>query len=340
MRPAVSIIIPVYNSAPYLRECLDSVCAQTFTNFEVICVNDGSTDDSCQILEEYAAKDGRFILYSQKNAGLSAARNTGLTKANGDYVAFLDSDDFLDPCMLEKSYSTAIKVNAEIVIFDYWLYKKADLPLETYRDQKLFSDLSGTTFSLLDEPRIARFIGVWDRIFKRDFLIKGGFTFPVGKIYEDVPFCIETELEAKRITLLADHLYYYRRSNATSITAKESRDIRYKKDFLFVQSLAQKSLSNAAVSEDVWWNYTKYFFEYATMHQRQISDLKDFHWFYQAVHAMVAENMNGQGSAVDRLTCKLYWLCQKLNNCWATYIVLKGINQIVRAKNAFGQTKD
>ena len=95
--PAVSIIIPVYNVEKYLRRCLDSVLGQTFPDWEAICVNDGSPDGSRAIVEEYAKADPRFILYDKPNGGLSDARNFGLSKAGGEYVVFLDSDDFIHP---------------------------------------------------------------------------------------------------------------------------------------------------------------------------------------------------------------------------------------------------
>lgn len=91
----VSVIIPVYNVEKYLPECLDSLLAQTYPHWQAICVNDGSKDNSLQILQQYAAKDKRFVIIDQKNAGVSAARNTALQKASGDYITFLDSDDML-----------------------------------------------------------------------------------------------------------------------------------------------------------------------------------------------------------------------------------------------------
>ena len=104
--PKFSIIIPVYNVAPYLRECLDSVLAQTFTDWEAICVDDGSTDDSCAILDEYAAKDVRFRVVHQPNRGVSAARNAGLDVAIGEWLAFLDGDDIFLPSLLDKVCTT------------------------------------------------------------------------------------------------------------------------------------------------------------------------------------------------------------------------------------------
>ena len=99
--PKYTVVIPVYNVEAYLRQCLDSVAHQTFPDWEAICVNDGSTDGSATILEDYASKDGRFKIVAQPNRGLSAARNTGMDAAKGEYILFLDSDDWLEPNALE-----------------------------------------------------------------------------------------------------------------------------------------------------------------------------------------------------------------------------------------------
>ena len=100
--PLVSVIVPVYNTAPWLRRCLDSICAQIYRNLEILCVNDGSTDNSAEILAEYAAKDARIKVIEQQNAGVSAARNKATAMALGEWVSYVDSDDWLEPDILEK----------------------------------------------------------------------------------------------------------------------------------------------------------------------------------------------------------------------------------------------
>ena len=114
--PKVSVIIPVYNTEPYLRECLDSVINQTLRDIEIICVDDGSTDGSLAILREYQEKDSRVSVYMQPNLNAGAARNHGLRYAKGEYLSFLDSDDFFERNMLETAYEYAKRQNAEICI--------------------------------------------------------------------------------------------------------------------------------------------------------------------------------------------------------------------------------
>ena len=113
---AISIIIPVYNVEKYLRECLDSILNQTFQNFEIICVDDGSTDKSLEILQEYKRKDDRFVILQQRYSGAGSARNNGIRLAEGKYIQFLDSDDYFEPTLLEEMYNHAEKFNADLTV--------------------------------------------------------------------------------------------------------------------------------------------------------------------------------------------------------------------------------
>ena len=114
--PLVSVLIPVYNVEKYLSRCLDSLINQTLTDIEIICVNDGSTDGSLKILKQYQEKDNRIVIVDKKNGGLPSARNAGLDRARGQYVGFVDSDDYVEPSMFETLYKTAKKKNSEVVI--------------------------------------------------------------------------------------------------------------------------------------------------------------------------------------------------------------------------------
>ena len=122
MNPCVSVIIPVYNAEKYLQECLESVCSQTLQDIEIICVNDGSTDKSAEILTEYAETDGRIKIISQENAGAGAARNRGMEIARGDYLAFIDSDDFWKPPLLETAYSQIKRFDADLCLYPFAVY--------------------------------------------------------------------------------------------------------------------------------------------------------------------------------------------------------------------------
>ena len=118
----ISVIVPVYNVEKYLSQCLDSILAQTFKDFECICVNDGSTDGSLDILQEYAKKDDRIKIIIQENKGLSAARNVGIREAIGQYISFVDSDDWVDKNYLQILYRTIENTNSEVVVCNYEKY--------------------------------------------------------------------------------------------------------------------------------------------------------------------------------------------------------------------------
>ena len=115
--PKVSVILPVYNVEKYLKQCMDSIVNQTLKDIEIICVDDGSTDASLSILKEYEKEDDRVKVICQQNAGAGAARNNGLSIATGEYLSFLDSDDFFSLDMLEKSYAEAKKEDADLIVF-------------------------------------------------------------------------------------------------------------------------------------------------------------------------------------------------------------------------------
>ena len=119
MNPLISLVIPVYNVEKYLDKCMESVLAQTYDNYEVILVDDGSTDNSGKMCDEYAERDSRVTVYHQKNSGVSVARNVGIENAKGEFISFIDSDDWVDESYLEKLVNAQIKYNADLTICEY-----------------------------------------------------------------------------------------------------------------------------------------------------------------------------------------------------------------------------
>ena len=226
--PKVSIVIPVYNGERFLKQCLDSVLKQTYTNLEVICVNDGSKDNSLSILNKIKELDQRVIVISQENQGMSGARNSGIKVATGEYISFVDCDDFIDKYMIENLVCIAEKANAEIAIANILLFYEDTLSISSFRDEPLYYSLRETCFSINQAPDMIKHIGVWDRIFKREFIEQNNFKFIDGVTYEDAAFCIETEIRAKRIVLTPEHLYFYRKNAGGSVTDKEKNNDKYK----------------------------------------------------------------------------------------------------------------
>ncbi|MDR1235693.1 MAG: glycosyltransferase [Holosporaceae bacterium] len=169
-KPKISVIIPVYNTERFLRECLDSILNQTFTDFEVICVNDASTDHCPEILREYADKDKRVrIVNHKKNAGMAVARNTGLDVAEGEYISFSDSDDYMHPDMLKIMYTEIRRNNCDLAICQWY-------PTNEY-DKPVFGKNASYTVSFSENPladKISQsdaflyaFFSVWDKMYKK-----------------------------------------------------------------------------------------------------------------------------------------------------------------------------
>ena len=218
MTPAVSIIMPVYNTEKYLREALDSILAQTMTDIEVLCVDDGSTDSSLEILHEYAAKDARLSVYTQDHQFAGAARNLGIKHAVGKYLLFLDSDDIFDPQMVEKSCARAEETSADICVFSgETFYEDTD---EHCSFSKLCrTDLfPETVFSAKSRPNELLFVSTpapWNKLYRREFIVNEGLEFPSIRSCEDLPFVLTAFACAERIALLNEPLISYRQHSAS-----------------------------------------------------------------------------------------------------------------------------
>lgn len=236
----VSVIIPVYNTAIYLEQCLDSIIKQTLKEIEIICINDGSTDSSAEILDKYSAKDSRIKTINQKNAGQSAARNAGINLAKGEYIGFLDSDDWADSTLLEKLYLNAKYNDSDLTMCSIAVYdEKADKTSfnDPYMTLDLFPQkLKETTFNHIVCKNFLFRICVtpWNKIYKREWLEKNTLKFAEGLNFEDTIFAVETLLSAKKISLVDEPLVFYRKQSQTSYSVGQ-REKDYKKmDFFKV----------------------------------------------------------------------------------------------------------
>lgn len=225
----VSVIIPVYNVEEYLRQCLDSIVNQTLKEIEIICVNDGSTDNSHQILTEYAQKDKRIIIINKENEGLGAARNTGMAYATGEYIGFVDSDDWVKLEAYEKFYKNAKTQNSDMVMCPIHVYDditgklKYDNPYFTL--ECLNEEFDNCIFNHLKTKNFLFKISVTspNKIYKREFLNEINAKFPERLIFEDNPFFYETYLKARNVSLIRDFLYFYRINRKDSIILKSDK---------------------------------------------------------------------------------------------------------------------
>ncbi|MGP8024228.1 MAG: glycosyltransferase family 2 protein [Methanobacterium sp.] len=248
----ISIIIPVYNVDKYLKQCLDSVINQTLKNIEIICVNDGSTDNSSQILKEYAKKDDRINVINQENAGQGAARNTGLTYAKGDYIGFVDSDDWVDITMFEKFYKNAKFHESDIVMGPILIVNESKEEFKdfSYYDLNYFNeDFNNSVFNYKKTKefilRIA--VTVYNKIYKTELINKINAKFPEGLIFEDNPFFYQTYLNAKNVSLIREYLYFHRVNRPNSIVTKANERFS---DMIKIKNLNIKNFSSLTNFKD------------------------------------------------------------------------------------------
>lgn len=269
MNPNISIIIPIYNVELYLKRCLDSVVNQTLENIEIICVNDGSTDNSLNILNEYAQKDSRIKIFNQNNSGVGVARNKGLKKAKGEFVLFVDSDDWIDLNTCEILYNKSKKLNLDLLLYnvesfdnnnnqyfkeDY--YKNHFLP-ETYYNQVFNNeDIKEYIFTLNVIP--------YCKLYKRSLLEKYDIRFPENIYFEDNPFHWECLLASNRISAIKDY-FSLRRRRDKSITA----------------DIDNKFLDVIKISSLIVDVFNKY--DYADLYEKELINFKIEYikrWFY------------------------------------------------------------
>lgn len=229
----ISIIIPVYNVEKYLSGCLDSIISQTFSDFEIICINDGSTDESLRVLQEYKNKDNRIKIIDKQNEGSGIARNLGLSIATGEYVYFVDSDDWLeDNTVLEKIYNAAEKDVLDILIFGgYSCYTKCGKLIKwkgKYKLESLNRKYFKNVFGAKDIKKdIFKFPSTaWTKLYRREFLTGNDIKFQQIKVGQDQLIFFHSMILAKRIKVLNEYLYCYRKERKGSVTA-----VKHKKNY-------------------------------------------------------------------------------------------------------------
>jgi glycosyltransferase involved in cell wall biosynthesis len=218
-KPLISILVPVYNTSLYLRECLDSLISQTISDIEIVCVNDGSTDNSLEILKEYQEKDKRIRIVDKVNGGLPTARNSGLDNALGEYIGFVDSDDYVSKNMYETMYQAAIKNVSDIVICGAEIFPSMPKAADWLYDVLSPNDITYKTFSkqlLFQEKGVKPFL--WRYLIKRNLIEENHIRFQEDIIIgEDLAFQFKILPKAKGVTLLSDKLYHYRWYRSGSI---------------------------------------------------------------------------------------------------------------------------
>lgn len=227
LQPKVSVIIPVYNAQAYLEDCLDSIAGQTLKEIEIICVDDGSTDDSPTILERYAARDPRFLILRQENKGAGAARNHGLRYARGTFLSILDCDDFFEPDMLERGYEAGVSGNADIVVLGcdhYDSQTRAFSPCDYSINKNILPQKAVFSPQDVQQDLFKLFVGwSWDKLFRRSFVTEQQLQFQEQRTSNDLLFVFSAIVLAERITVEPKIYAHHRRiGGSLSVTREKS----------------------------------------------------------------------------------------------------------------------
>jgi glycosyltransferase involved in cell wall biosynthesis len=211
MKPLVSIVVPVYNMQKYLRTCIESLINQTFKDIEIILVNDGSIDSSGNICDEYAVNDKRIMVIHSENRGAGQARNTGIEKSTGDYIFFVDADDWIDPDCVEKCIEEARISTPDILIFGYRKLNKKSEIITNIRPARLFiNDFTRNKEEIFTSFNAGTGHAVWNKLFKTSFIKENNLSFCDKKRIEDFIFLIECYKRVRSIASTDNILYNYR----------------------------------------------------------------------------------------------------------------------------------
>lgn len=212
MKKLVSIIVPVFNVEKYLRQCLDSILGQTFNQFEVIIVNDGSTDNSGAICQEYEARDNRIVYLEKENEGVSEARNLGLDFATSEYIIFIDSDDWIEPTYVEVLYEKIEEYQADIVFENYTSFNDEDSNFYFHMSNDYYEEIydNYSVMNLLNDSRESKnaaLIVPWAKIYRKEIL--NDLHFPLARTGEDALFNLKVFLKSEKIVYIHKGSYIY-----------------------------------------------------------------------------------------------------------------------------------
>ena len=283
--PKVSIIIPVYNTQKYLRMCLDSVTGQTLEDIEIICINDGSTDSSPEILREYAAKDVRIIVIDKKNEGYGRGMNDGLDIACGEYIGIVESDDFIQPDMYETLYKIAKEKDLDIIKSDFYRYYDADGTVRTIYEKLV---KAGGRYNEVIDPKedvsvFKNMVNTWSGIYKRSFIEEHHIrhnTTP-GASFQDNGFWFQTFAWADRVYFVDRGWYMNRRDNPDSSVKRRDKVYCMNDEYKFIHDFldANPPLKERFIyaysfkrARNYFWNYGRIAKEFRKEYLEVISE--------------------------------------------------------------------
>ena len=275
----VTVIIPVYNVEMYLPLCINSILKQTYQNLEIILIDDGSTDDSPGICDTYALKDNRIKVIHQQNQGAAVARNTGLENATGEYIVFVDSDDFINEKMIEKLYIALKQTDSDLSICNFKYTsengKEIDLKETDIKNEVLYTE---EIIDKLFQNNNCGYIVIWNKMYKKDLWKQ--IRYPVGVIYEDEAVIHHIFSKCKKVATIPDELYYYRQVSG-SIMHSERNEKNLDKylaladRLMFLKSAVSKE-NIRKLAYQYWYHYLDdyYYFSKRNRNSARLKQMK------------------------------------------------------------------
>lgn len=275
MKPLVSIIVPVCNVEKYLGECLDSILKQTLKEIEIICIDDGSTDDSLKILQKYANKDHRIKIISKENSGYGNTMNVGIESAGADYIGIVESDDYVKETMFKRLYETAVSYDADVVKSDHYIFSTKNGRYDCQLQRICPDEYYGRVLNAEICKEIFDFAMMnWTGIYRRDFIeekkIRHNET--PGASFQDNGFWFQVFSQAKKIVFLKEAFYYYRQDNPNSSINNKDKVFTICEEYAFIEKFV---LSDERFRErDFNTFFRKKVFNYLHTYQRLLSEYK------------------------------------------------------------------
>jgi len=247
----ISVLVPIYNSEKYLKQCIESIINQTFKEIEIICINDGSNDNSLKIINEFQKKDSRIKLINKKNSGYGNSLNIGIQKSQGEYISIIESDDFIDKSFLETLYTN--KENNDIIKSSFYFYPN----FKKYNIKNCNTNINSNPAIITLKPSI------WSAIYKKEFLFKNSISFKnsKGASYQDVSFQFKTFFKAQKIKLINKPLYFYRTNNEHSSINSNKKIFSIVKEYNEINIFLKNK------------KYTQQFYN-----QKLLAELKSYIW--------------------------------------------------------------
>lgn len=326
MSTKVSLIIPIYNIKDYLFECLRSAMNQSLKEIEIICVDDGSTDGSSEVLARLSSHDRRIKVIRKKNEGLGSARNTGLERATGDYIVFLDGDDFLAEKACEVLYNVGKTFDSDVILMGVWnYYSRFDLS-DSFQDSELYFSLKDKNpFTFSEFPQLMRTHSVWSRVYKRSFLEENGLKNPEQRFAEDMLFSYKVAVLAKKVSVIPENLYFYRQNRKGSLLDLERKNDAFKLSYIQSAIDVKNYLKFAGASPKLTAEFYSNIFAWSPVRQNYLSSYKQFKTFFRLMKEFIGSEFSQikTDEATNKNNLNFYLWCLKFNLPFVYFLSVK-----------------